>query len=1094
MRLNAPAFAGLLSLAAQVGRADPTWPAATDEMEEIVYQLQGFKGRLFNDMINPCNNEAAGPGRVTSSEWLRVGFHDMATANRYFGTGGLDASLQFELTNGENTGPGHNTTLKFYANYLSERSSMADLIAAGVYASVRACGGPIIPLRLGRIDATEAGSSGVPQPQNSVITFRQQFDRMGFTATEMIQVTACGHTIGGVHSAEFPELVPAGTGVNGQVGLDSTVAGFDNKVVTEYLDGTTKNPLVVGPSVAVGRNADFKVYNSDANVTMKTLTTAAAFSSVCQTVLQKMIEVVPTGVVLTDPVVPYMVKPVDMQLTLNPGGNSLLLTGYIRVRTTNLPTTSIKNVVLTWKDRTGGNNCGSGTCTTTATLQGVSQGFDDTFGFFPISTTISASAGISSFTVVVNLNDGTSQSYDNNGNAYPLTDAIILQKGQSCLTQGSGALTVTALVRNDVTATPVNLNVSYLVPRNTANGNPVPALNKAAIAMTKGDCVGVYTLYSASYTITGGISYNAKVTVSAGSFSDSFNKASDLTGSCTAFTGGAACFNVTAPSSTSSVVSSSTRASSSSTVSSSSASATPTLAHKTTVGGYTLVNCWTEGAGTRALTGAAFAYDGMTLESCMGNCTGFDFWGTEYGRECYCGNSPAASSSQAPIADCNMVCSGNPSEYCGAGNRLELYSTTATRSTSATPTPTGSLARKPTVGSYTLVGCQTEATAGRALAADSYAADSMTLESCAAYCSAYTYFGTEYGRECYCGNSLAVGSTTAPQADCSMTCAGNPFEYCGAGNRLELYKLGGSSSSASSTVSSSSSASSTISSSTTSSAIPSSSSTRSTTSSVISTSSTTSSSIPSSTSTTSTSRSTSTSTSIVTPSSTLVTSTTRSSTSTSTASSSTLAVKPSVSPYSFVGCWTEGTGARALSAKSYESANNMTLENCASYCSGYKYFGTEYASQCFCGNTLHATSTNASLADCSMTCTGNPYEYCGAGNRLELYVADVVVPPPPSHPATITGGWSFKECRTEGSAGRALSATNYAAGTMTLESCALFCSSYQYFGTEYASECYCGNSFAAGSVTAPLGDCSMTCSGNGSEFCGAGNRLSVYTK
>src|SRR3712207_3315113 len=82
---------------------------------------------------------------------------DMSTANRFFGTGGLDASLQFELKSSENTGPGHETTLKFYANYLSSRSSMADLIAAGVYASVRACGGPIIPLRLGRRDAVEAG-------------------------------------------------------------------------------------------------------------------------------------------------------------------------------------------------------------------------------------------------------------------------------------------------------------------------------------------------------------------------------------------------------------------------------------------------------------------------------------------------------------------------------------------------------------------------------------------------------------------------------------------------------------------------------------------------------------------------------------------------------------------------------------------------------------------------------------------------------------------------------------------------------------------------------------------------------------------------
>ena len=306
---------------------------------------------------------------------------DMSTANRFFGTGGLDASLQFELKSSENTGPGHETTLKFYANYLSSRSSMADLIAAGVYASVRACGGPIIPLRLGRKDAVEAGSRGVPQPENSVVSFRQQFDRMGFSPAEMIQVTACGHTLGGVHNSEFPDIVPAGTGVNGQVGLDTSVAAFDNKVVTEYIDGSTKNPLIVGPSVARDRHSDFKVFSSDGNATVKAMSSPAAFQEVCRTVLQKMIDVVPSGVVLTDPIIPYTVKPIDMQLTLNAPGNMLLLTGAIRVHTTELPASSINNVVLTWKDRDGGNSCGSlATCSATSTLQGVSSGFDDTFG------------------------------------------------------------------------------------------------------------------------------------------------------------------------------------------------------------------------------------------------------------------------------------------------------------------------------------------------------------------------------------------------------------------------------------------------------------------------------------------------------------------------------------------------------------------------------------------------------------------------------------------------------------------------------------------------------------------------------------------
>lgn len=302
---------------------------------------------------------------------------DMSTRNRFFGTGGLDASLQFELNNGENTGPGHGTTLQFYANYLTSRSSMADLIAAGVRASVRSCGGPVVPLKLGRVDAAAAGAAGVPQPQNSVVTFRQQFDRMGFSPAEMIQLVACGHSLGSVHSTEFPNIVPASVG---QMPLDTTNTVYDHNIVSEYVSGDTKNPLVVGPAIALGRHSDFKVFNSDANVTIRAMNSATAYRTTCQTVLQKMIEVVPDGVTLTDPIAPYTVKPVDMQLTLNTGGTTFLLTGFIRVRTTEIPGDSISNLVFTWKDRNGGNNCGSsGTCSVTATLQGVATGFDDTF-------------------------------------------------------------------------------------------------------------------------------------------------------------------------------------------------------------------------------------------------------------------------------------------------------------------------------------------------------------------------------------------------------------------------------------------------------------------------------------------------------------------------------------------------------------------------------------------------------------------------------------------------------------------------------------------------------------------------------------------
>ncbi|KAL8358328.1 hypothetical protein RB601_009639 [Gaeumannomyces tritici] len=936
-------LAALMSLTATVG-ADPTWPHVNDNLEEIMFQTQGFRARLFTDNIRRCANEASGPGRKNAAEWLRTGFHDIATANRYFGTGGMDASLQYELNSGENAGPAFASTFKFLGGFLSPRSSLADLVALGVYASVRSCGGQAIPVKAGRKDATEGGALGVPQTQNPTPTFVTQFDRMGFNQAEMIQLVACGHTLGSVHTEEFPDIVPPGTGVNGAVSLDSTDAQFDNKVVTEYLDGTTQNPLVVGPSVQLKKNADGRVFGADGNVTMNALRDAAVFQTTCRNILQRMIEVVPSGVTLTDPIVPYTIKPVDMQLTLDATGSTLAWSGWIRVRTTTIPLATIRNVVLNYKDRNGGNNCGS--CATTLTVQGTGSGLDDTWAFFPVSASLSTNAGISSFTVTVNKVDGTSTSFDNNGASYPLSDAVMIQRPQSCLLQGTGALTVSALVRNDRADLPVNLGVSYLTDQ---TNSPAPKLNTDSATMTKGNCVGGYTFFSASYTIAGGRSYAARLDINSGSgadvVSDAFNLGADLGGTCQPFTGSQTCASVTV----SSVIPSST--STSTTASSTTTSTTPTatLAHRQTISGYNLVSCWTEGSGVRALSGASFAYDGMTLESCIKNCTGFAYAGAEYGRECYCGNTLAESSAAADMADCNMPCSGNPYQYCGAGSRLELYrnaslpapsSTSRTSTASGTTTltssstaPTGTLGRVDAVGKFSYRGCYTEGTGVRALADKTYADDAMTLESCAASCSAYNFFGTEYGRECYCGNSLASSSTKVSVGDCSFTCAGNRFQYCGAGNRLDVFGVGSSGAASSSTSSASGQA-----------------------------------------STSSTTRTTSS----------MATATVTTSRPSATGPSHPATIASGGTNWSFSGCQTEATGARALSAKvSY--SDTMTLDMCASSCSSYAYFGVEYGRECYCGDSFAAGSVAASEADCNFRCPGNADQYCGAGNRLSTY-------------------------------------------------------------------------------------------------------------
>lgn len=119
--------------------------------------------------------------------------------------------------------------------------------------------------------------------------------------------------------------------------------------------------------------------------------------------------------------------------------------------------------------------------------------------------------------------------------------------------------------------------------------------------------------------------------------------------------------------------------------------------------------------------------------------------------------------------------------------------------------------------------------------------------------------------------------------------------------------------------------------------------------------------------------------------------------------------------------------------------------------------------------------------------------------RLSLYEREDVTPPPaPSHLAVVTsdqgGDWEFEACRTEAVGGRALAGAGYASSDMMLEACAGFCEGFRYFGAEYAGECFCGDAFGKGSTVVGEEECSMSCSGDGGQFCGAGNRLSVYER
>jgi hypothetical protein len=172
-------------------------------LEHILVDTHGAYWSGFAFAITPCSNYVSGAqtiGRETAAQWLRVAFHDFVTAHVDEGAGGMDASIGFETLREEDSGTAFNDSLTFFRPFVSSKVSMADLIAIAVSVSVGNCGGPQIPVRGGRIDATKAGPFGVPAPDTDLETTLEYFANAGFNQVDSIALTACGHTMGSVHN------------------------------------------------------------------------------------------------------------------------------------------------------------------------------------------------------------------------------------------------------------------------------------------------------------------------------------------------------------------------------------------------------------------------------------------------------------------------------------------------------------------------------------------------------------------------------------------------------------------------------------------------------------------------------------------------------------------------------------------------------------------------------------------------------------------------------------------------------------------------------------------------------------------------------
>ncbi|KAI3536302.1 hypothetical protein CSPX01_10931 [Colletotrichum filicis] len=420
-------------------------------------------------------------------------------------------------------------------------------------------------------------------------------------------------------------------------------------------------------------------------------------------------------------------------------------------------------------------------------------------------------------------------------------------------------------------------------------------------------------------------------------------------------------------------------------------------------------------------------------------------------------------------------------------------------------------------GSYTYLACYTDAVAGqRTLGGPAIADDTMTVQKCSSFCTKYSHFGVEYGRECYCGNTIQSQALAVDRNECSFACSGNPLEVCGAGNRMDIYtNLGFSSPKPATLVDhvylgcfidngdrvlpNKPFASDTMTAAfcaqhcqgytyfgtqwsrecycgnvAPQSAAPESECSFTCSGSdaelcgagmrlsvygppVVS-------SLPGTT-----------------PSQ------------GSTPSPVSPAAAATVSGYVYQGCYTDNLPQRVLTGDLVRDPT-MSLEKCASFCSTshYTYFGVEFTGECYCGMALDTASAKQSEVACAMKCGGDGTEICGDANRISVYALPQTSTIPVVKNLATVGGFYYSSCWVDNVDGRrSLSAKDYRADDMTAEKCASFCQGYSYFGLEYSRECYCGNT--VGGFMASEKDCGHVCVGDSSQWCGGGDRLSLYS-
>ncbi|PPQ91411.1 hypothetical protein CVT25_014299, partial [Psilocybe cyanescens] len=197
-------------------------------------------------------------------------------------------------------------------------------------------------------------------------------------------------------------------------------------------------------------------------------------------------------------------------------------------------------------------------------------------------------------------------------------------------------------------------------------------------------------------------------------------------------------------------------------------------------------------------------------------------------------------------------------------------------------------------------------------------------------------------------------------------------------------------------------------------------------------------------------------------------------------------------------------GPRVLRHGAGSNPTATSYAGCADTCyqAGYALAGVENGHECYCGNAFlydYGTSTG-----CTTPCPGDASNTCGGPGAMQIYSTGAG--PYTTGPASFLltyNGWNITECWEDNNGGRTLPHTphnNPPSASMTVEKCIDACAAdgYTSAGLEWGQECShiivgcASRDYPIGESTVSF-ECAMPCNGNAAEYCGASNRILVYT-